>query len=172
MASKKMYNNGGMANNYTSGDGDSFVSPKSMDIATMGKERMNSFSKAGGLMGMRAGGDVTATPLVTTFTSIVPISNGPKVASGLTIGITATAGAVTAVTLVVAGEGYSIGDIITVVQAGGANCTLRVDAVRSLLPVIGDAVVFNNVPVGTVLPVYVDYVTATGTTATLLVAGV
>jgi len=58
MASKKMYNNGGMANNYTSGDGDSFVSPKSMDIATMGKERMNSFSKANGLMGMRAGGDV------------------------------------------------------------------------------------------------------------------
>ena len=117
-------------------------------------------------------GYVTATPLVTTFTSIVPISNGPKVASGLTIGITATAGAVTAVTLVVAGEGYSIGDIITVVQAGGANCTLRVDAVRSFSPVAGDAVVFNNVPVGTVLPVYVDYVTATGTTATLLVAGV
>jgi len=81
-------------------------------------------------------------------------------------------GAVTGATIVVGGEGYAVGDVITIDQTdSGKNATFRVDAVRSFSPVLGDAVVFNNVPVGSVLPVYVDYVVNTGTNATLLVAG-
>ena len=82
-------------------------------------------------------------------------------------------GAVTGIQAIAAGgEGYAIGDIITIAQAdSGLNATFKVNNVQSFPPVIGDAVVFESVPVGSVLPVYVDYVTATGTDATLLVAG-
>ena len=81
-------------------------------------------------------------------------------------------GAVTIGAIRVAGEGYAIGDIITINQAGsGLDATFRVDNVQSFPPVAGDAVVFSKVPVGSILPVYVDYVTATGTDATLLIAG-
>ena len=82
-------------------------------------------------------------------------------------------GAVTGIQAIAAGgEGYAIGDIITIAQAdSGLNATFKVNNVQSFPPVIGDAVVFESVPVGSVLPVYVDYVTATGTDATLLIAG-
>jgi len=82
-------------------------------------------------------------------------------------------GAVTGIQAIAAGgEGYAIGDIITIAQAdSGLNATFKVNNVQSFPPVIGDAIVFESVPVGSVLPVYVDYVTATGTDATLLVAG-
>jgi len=82
-------------------------------------------------------------------------------------------GAVTGIQAITAGgEGYAIGDIITIAQAdSGLNATFKVNNVQSFPPVIGDAIVFESVPVGSVLPVYVDYVTATGTDATLLVAG-
>jgi len=85
---------------------------------------------------------------------------------------TAPNGEINALSIAVGGEGYAVGDIITIAQDdSGLNATCRVDAVRSFSPVLGDAIVFNNVPVGTVLPVYVDYVVNTGTNATLLVAG-
>ncbi|MBT7542481.1 MAG: hypothetical protein HN613_00220, partial [Gammaproteobacteria bacterium] len=41
--------------------------------------------------------------------------------------------------------------------------TFNVDDVRSLLPVAGDAVTFDDVQAGSVLPVYVDYVLNTST---------
>ena len=71
------------------------------------------------------------------------------------------------------GEGYAVGDIITIDQAGNTdNATCRVDAVRNFTPTrLADSVIFSKVAVGSVLPIYVDYVLATGTTATLLVAG-
>jgi|TARA_B110000196_G_scaffold104541_2_gene90822 hypothetical protein len=102
---------------------------------------------------------------------VLTIVDGAGINGSITL-VTAPNGAVTLAPIAVGGEGYAVGDIITIVQAGsGGDATCTVDAVRSFSPVAGDAVVFNNVPVGTVLPVYVDYVTATGTTATLLVAG-
>jgi hypothetical protein len=102
---------------------------------------------------------------------VLTIVDGAGINGSITL-VTAPNGAVTLAAIAVGGEGYAVGDIITIVQAGsGGDATCTVDAVRSFSPVAGDAVVFNNVPVGTVLPVYVDYVTATGTTATLLVAG-
>ena len=107
-----------------------------------------------------------------TAGDVLTIVDGAGINGSITL-VTAPNGAVTLAAIAVGGEGYAVGDIITIVQAGsGGDATCTVDAVRSFSPVAGDAVVFNNVPVGTVLPVYVDYVTATGTTATLLVAGV
>ena len=84
---------------------------------------------------------------------------------------TAPNGAVTAVVINAAGANYSVGDIITVAQAGsGLDCKFCIRQVESDLPVIGDSVTFTAVPIGTILPVSVDYVVATGTTATGLVA--
>ena len=106
-----------------------------------------------------------------TAGDVLTIVDGAGINGSITL-VTAPNGAVTLAAIAVGGEGYAVGDIITIVQAGsGGDATCTVDAVRSFSPVAGDAVVFNNVPIGTVLPVYVDYVTATGTTATLLVAG-
>ena len=106
-----------------------------------------------------------------TAGDVLTIVDGAGINGSITL-VTAPNGAVTLAPIAVGGEGYAVGDIITIVQAGSeGDATCTVDAVRSFSPVAGDAVVFNNVPVGTVLPVYVDYVTATGTTATLLVAG-
>jgi len=48
---------------------------------------------------------------------------------------------------------------------------LTVDEVRSLLPVVGDGVEFSGLDAGDIIPIYVDYVLSTNTTATLLVAG-
>jgi len=84
---------------------------------------------------------------------------------------TAPNGAVTAIAVNAAGANYSVGDIITVAQAGsGLDCKFCIRQVESDLPVIGDSVTFTAVPVGTILPVSVDYVVATGTTATGLIA--
>ena len=48
-----------MFGSYGDGDRSNENTPgKVMDIATMGKERMNSYAKGGGLMGMMNGGDV------------------------------------------------------------------------------------------------------------------
>ena len=111
------------------------------------------------------GGQGYATNDVLTFVS------GDGIDGTMTLG-TAPNGAVTGATIVAGGEGYAIGDIITIDQTdSNKNATFRVDNVQSFPPVIGDAVVFESVPVGSVLPVYVDYVTATGTDATLLIAG-
>ena len=80
-------------------------------------------------------------------------------------------GAVTAIAINAAGANYSVGDVITVAQAGsGLDCKFCIRSVQSDLPVIGDAVTFTAVPIGTILPVSVDYIVATGTTATGLVA--
>ena len=123
---------------------------------------------AGGILAftITRGGQGYATNDVLTFVSGVG-ENGTMTLDS------APNGAVTGIQAIAAGgEGYAIGDIITIDQTdSNKNATFRVDNVQSFPPVIGDAVVFESVPVGSVLPVYVDYVTATGTDATLLVAG-
>jgi len=84
---------------------------------------------------------------------------------------TAPNGAVTEITINAAGANYSVGDIITIQQAGsGLDCKFCIREVQSDLPLITDAVIFKNVPAGTILPVAVDYVVATLTTATDMVA--
>jgi hypothetical protein len=69
-----------------------------------------------------------------------------------------------------AGVNYSIGDIITITQGTNVSAKFCIRAVKNNLPVIADAVVFEAVPAGTILPVAVNYVTATGTVATGLIA--
>jgi len=78
-----------------------------------------------------------------------------------------------AVTLAVignnAGSNYSVGDIITVDQAGsGGNCKFVVGSVESLMPAVGDVVRFTAVPVGTILPAAVAYVIDSGVTTGLV----
>jgi len=80
-------------------------------------------------------------------------------------------GAITTITPNVAGSNYSPGDVITVIQAGASGGTRAILSVQDLAPTADDAVLFKGVPAGTILPVAVDYVLATDTTATDIVAG-
>ena len=87
---------------------------------------------------------------------------------------TAPNGAVSADAITIAagkaGLSYSIGDIITITQGTNVSAKFCIRAVKNDLPVIANAVVFEAVPAGTILPVAVNYVTATGTVATGLIA--
>ena len=97
-----------------------------------------------------------------------------QAASGDNATITLTSapnGAITTIAVNAAGSNYSPGDIITVIQAGASGGTRAILNVQDLAPVAGDAVLFKGVPAGTILPVAVDYVLATNTTATDIVAG-
>ena len=84
--------------------------------------------------------------------------------TGLTVNTTDTGGVITAVVINAAGSGYKLNDTVTI-ATGGVNATLTIDGVRSLLPVVGDGVLFQNLNNGDVLPVKVDYVLNTSTTA-------
>ena len=84
--------------------------------------------------------------------------------TGLTVNTTDTGNVITAVAINAAGSGYKVGDTITI-TGGGGNATLTIDDVRSLLPVVGDGVLFQNLNNGDVLPVLVDYILSTSTTA-------
>ena len=143
---------------------------------TVLQDTVGVFGLAGNILSVNGTGgiltfEITDGGVGYTAGEVLTIVDGAGINGSITL-VTAPNGAVTLAPIAVGGEGYAVGDIITIVQAGsGGDATCTVDAVRSFSPVAGDAVVFNNVPVGTVLPVYVDYVTATGTTATLLVAG-
>lgn len=97
-----------------------------------------------------------------------------QAASGDNATITLTSapnGAITTIAVNAAGSNYSPGDIITVIQAGASGGTRAILNVQDLAPVAGDAVLFKGVPAGSILPVSVDYVLATSTTATDIVAG-
>ena len=97
-----------------------------------------------------------------------------QAASGDNATITLTSapnGAITTIAVNAAGSNYSPGDIITVIQAGASGGTRAILNVQDLAPVAGDAVLFKGVPAGSILPVSVDYVLTTSTTATDIVAG-
>ena len=107
-----------------------------------------------------------------TAGDVLTIVAGDGINGSMTL-TTAPNGAVTADITIGnnAGANYSVGDIITVEQAGSnGDCKFCIGSVQSDLPTIEDAVLFTAVPVGTILPVAVDYVVETGTTATGLVA--
>ena len=68
-----------------------------------------------------------------------------------------------------AGQQYSVGDIVEIVQGAAKGGTARVVSVRNNLPnPLFDVVKFQNVAAGTVLPVLFDYIVA-DTTATDLI---
>ena len=97
-----------------------------------------------------------------------------QAASGDNATITLTSapnGAITTIAVNAAGSNYSPGDIITVIQAGASGGTRAILNVQDLAPVAGDAVLFKAVQAGSILPVSVDYVLTTSTTATDIVAG-
>ena len=87
----------------------------------------------------------------------------------LIVDIKAVNGAVTSITVNTAGAGYLNGDLI-VVDDGGQDAVFRIIATPGL-PTAAQAVVFNGLVAGEFLPVTVDYVLETGTTAGKLVAG-
>jgi len=77
-------------------------------------------------------------------------------------------GGVTKAVVANAGTNYSVGDIITIVQAGTtSDATYSVASTGSLLPTAIDQVVFE-VLAGAILPVAVDYVLNTGTASNLI----
>ena len=90
--------------------------------------------------------------------------------SGLIINTTDTGGAITGVVIAAAGTGYAVGDVL-VIPGGGGNARLTIADVKSLLPTVDQGVEFSGLQPGDTMPVYVDYVLSTDTSATLLVAG-
>jgi hypothetical protein len=96
-----------------------------------------------------------------------------QAASGDNATITLTSapnGAITTIAVNAAGSNYSPGDIITVIQAGASGGTRAILSVQDLAPTAADAVLFKGVPAGSILPVSVDYVLVTSTTATDIIA--
>ena len=88
-----------------------------------------------------------------------------NLAQGLTVDISETGGAIDEIRIGnSAGSGYNVGDIITVVQAGGANGTATITAVNAGIPVALQGIEFKVVA-GSVLPIAVDYITGFGASA-------
>ena len=78
-------------------------------------------------------------------------------------------GGVTKAVVANAGTNYSVGDIITIVQAGTtSDATFSVTSTGSLLPTAIDQVVFEGLAGGAILPVAVDYVLNTGSATNLI----
>jgi|TARA_B110000211_G_C13806762_1_gene433052 hypothetical protein len=117
-------------------------------------------------------GVVTSLTLIsggTGYTAGVGQATTPAslLGTGLTVTTTVVGGVITAGTIVVAGSGYRQGDVITI--AGGSGGQFRINVVDAL-PTAADAITFTGYPAGSFLPVIVNYVLATGTTATNMVA--
>ena len=109
---------------------------------------------------------VSTLSLLNKGTGYSAIANLPTICSNnsaqdLTVDITETGGVIDTVVIGnAAGSGYNVGDIITIVQAGGANGTATITAVNDGVPVSAQAIEFKGIPAGSILPVAVDYVTA------------
>jgi hypothetical protein len=89
----------------------------------------------------------------------LPTTCSNNMAQGLTLTITETGGVIdTAVIGNSAGSGYNVGDIVTVVQTGGANGRFTITAVNAGIPIAAQSVEFKVVA-GSVLPIAVDYIT-------------
>ena len=89
----------------------------------------------------------------------LPTTCSNNMAQGLTLTITETGGVIdTAVIGNSAGSGYNVGDIVTVVQTGGANGRFTITAVNAGIPIAAQSIEFKVVA-GSVLPIAVDYIT-------------
>ena len=107
----------------------------------------------------------------TAYTAAVGVATTGGTGTGLTITTTAPGapGPVTVAAIAASGSGYTVGDVITI-TGGGGDATLTLTSVRDLLPVVADGVLFSGLAAGDMLPVNVDYVLATSTVGSLLVA--
>lgn len=120
--------------------------------------------------GFSAGtGYTTGAAIATTAVSLVP-SSVAKAPAGLTVDVAATGGVVDTIVINAVGANYNVGDVITISGGGNGDCKFVIASVADLAPTSNDAVNFQNVPAGTILQVAVDYVLATGTTATAMIA--
>jgi len=89
----------------------------------------------------------------------LPTTCSNNMAQGLTLTITETGGVIdNAVIGNSAGSGYNVGDIVTIVQAGGANGTFTITAVNAGIPIAAQSIEFKVVA-GSILPIAVDYIT-------------
>lgn len=117
-------------------------------------------------------GVVTSLSLISGGTGYTAGTAQTTSASGLGTGLTVTTTVVGEVVTVgaiaAAGSGYRQGDVITI-TGGDGNAQFRINVVDAL-PTAADAVTFTGYPAGSFLPVIVNYVLATGTTATNMVA--
>ena len=140
-------------------------------LATVGAAGLNytngAFTVAGGsgltgTIGVNAGTGAIETVIITNVGTAVASDNfAPLGRGGDGNGqiVLQGNGVVTAVAINAAGTNYSVGDICKVTQAGSnGSCTFVITSVNSLLPVVGDAITFKDVQVGSVLPVAIDYV--------------
>jgi|TARA_R100001369_G_scaffold5769_1_gene15842 hypothetical protein len=122
-----------------------------------------------GIQGVVNGASVlTSGAGYTTANGLATTSDSGQ-GTGLTVDIVAAGGLITAVALRVTGTGYRQGDVINVIQNNGSNGTLRISVTDSL-PGAANVQLFKNIASGTFLPMIVDYVFATGTTATDIIA--
>ncbi len=76
----------------------------------------------------RAGGTVTTLAIVGNGTSTATSQAGPLATTGgrgtgLTVSTTAAGGVVTAIGVTVGGDGYRLGDLVTVTGANGSTAT-------------------------------------------------
>ena len=122
------------------------------------------FTEANGLTGtlivVGATGAIASVTITAFGTAEVGYSFDP-VARGGTGGLITilSFGEVTKVVVADAGTNYSVGDIITIVEAGTtSDATYSVAATASLLPTAADKVSFVGLAPGIILPVAVDYV--------------
>jgi len=99
----------------------------------------------------------------------LPVLSASTLGSGMTVDIVATAGVIDTVTVNSKGSSYKLADTLTIEQGGASGGAIQVEAIQSLPP-ITKAVTFDAVPAGTMLPVIVDYVISTGTTASAIIA--
>lgn len=106
----------------------------------------------------------------TGYTNANGVSPTGGSGSGLVVNTTAAGGAITIVIITAAGTGYAVGDVLTI-PGGNGNARLTIDFVVDTLPTVAQGVEFAGLQAGDTMPVYVDYVLSTNTSATLLVAG-
>ncbi len=89
----------------------------------------------------------------------LPTTCSNNMAQGLTLTITETGGVIDTVVIGdSAGSGYNVGDIVTIVQVGGADGTVVITAVNAGIPIAAQSIEFKVVA-GSVLPIAVDYIT-------------
>ena len=88
----------------------------------------------------------------------VPVINPESgLGTGAELDVTAVGGVITvAGSFGEPGSGYRQGDIVTI-SGGDGNATIRINVLSSN-PTATDAVTFNAVPAGTILPVAFDYI--------------
>ena len=119
---------------------------------------VTAFTFTNGGIGYTVGDVITLVQAASNDNATITLTSAPN-------------GAITTIAVNAAGSNYSPGDIITVIQAGASGGTRAILNVQDLAPVAGDAVLFKAVQAGSILPVSVDYVLVTSTTATDIIAG-